>query len=357
MITKFPIEFNEDGIAVGPNHAKWNTQDKEDPRRKHGRVDSWKKGHEHRDGTILASAQTYYEQVEASHKRRKEASAGGEGSVMEVDFDNDELSEVFGPDKGSRTRGISSNKSKKQLQRTGIAKALLQQASSSSNSELKGEMNEVKSSLANVMGVLKVEENTNPFLTHFVQINIIGFAFAQSQARIKEEGGWWSLGLFSIERWDSRTKGEVNRANGDEEITLEASRTYRQCTNDVFEDCTEEYWKRQDAAQAMALALQTIDVEIGGQLTVRRKHREGVGASYFDASTYTQGPMGVVPESLRPKPGLLSHSQQRVYEDFVKFPWQNQSRQSSNTVPSGLPASSGFSVSSGLSCAYGLTSG
>ncbi|KAF9589530.1 hypothetical protein IFM89_025269 [Coptis chinensis] len=103
MITKFPIEFNEDGIVVGPNHAKWNTQDKEDPSRKHGWVDSWKKGHEHRDGPILASARTHYEQVEASHKRRKEASAGGEGSVMEVDFDNDELSEVFGPDKGSRT--------------------------------------------------------------------------------------------------------------------------------------------------------------------------------------------------------------------------------------------------------------
>ncbi|KAF9623963.1 hypothetical protein IFM89_006690, partial [Coptis chinensis] len=53
------------------------------------------------------------EQVEASHKRRKEGSAGG------------------------------------------IAKALLQQANSSSNSELKGEMNEMKSSLVNVMGVLK----------------------------------------------------------------------------------------------------------------------------------------------------------------------------------------------------------
>ncbi|KAF9594387.1 hypothetical protein IFM89_030989 [Coptis chinensis] len=65
------------------------------------------------------------EQVEVSNKRRKEASAGGEGSVMEVDFDNDEFFEVFGPDKGSRTRGISSNKSKKQLQRTCIAKALL----------------------------------------------------------------------------------------------------------------------------------------------------------------------------------------------------------------------------------------
>ncbi|KAF9608567.1 hypothetical protein IFM89_009999 [Coptis chinensis] len=106
--------------------------DKEDPSRKYGR-----------------------EQVEASHKRRKEANAGGEGSVMEVNFDNDEFSKVFGHDKGSRTRGISSNKSKKQLQRTCIAKALLQQASSSSNFELKGEMNEMKSSLANVMGVLK----------------------------------------------------------------------------------------------------------------------------------------------------------------------------------------------------------
>ncbi|KAF9610909.1 hypothetical protein IFM89_025709 [Coptis chinensis] len=91
--------------------------DKEDPSRKHGQVDSLKKGHERRDGTILASAWTHYEQVEASHKRRKEASVGGEGSVMEVDFNNDELSEVFGPDKGSRIRGISSNKSKKQLQR------------------------------------------------------------------------------------------------------------------------------------------------------------------------------------------------------------------------------------------------
>ncbi|KAF9588773.1 hypothetical protein IFM89_015500 [Coptis chinensis] len=88
-------------------------------------------------------------------KEEKKQVLRGEASVMEVDFDNDELSEVFGPDKGSRTRGISSNKSKKQLQRTGIAEALLQQASSSSNSELKGEMNEMKSSLSNVIGVLK----------------------------------------------------------------------------------------------------------------------------------------------------------------------------------------------------------
>ncbi|KAF9623725.1 hypothetical protein IFM89_004762 [Coptis chinensis] len=146
-----------DILMGGGTYAhKLDKMDKEDPSRKHGRVDSWKKGHERRDGTILASAQTHYEQVEASNKRRKETTSRVvRRSVMEVDFDNDELSEVFGPDKGSRTRGISSNKSKKQLQRTGIAKALLQQASSSSNSELKGEMNEMKSSLSNVIGVLK----------------------------------------------------------------------------------------------------------------------------------------------------------------------------------------------------------
>ncbi|PIA29475.1 hypothetical protein AQUCO_06000080v1 [Aquilegia coerulea] len=108
---------------------------------------------------------------------------------------------------------------------------------------------------------------------------------------------------------------------------------------------------------ASGKAEQAIDGEIAGQLAIRRKHREGVGATYFDASTYTQGPMGVVPESLRPKPGRLSLSQQRVYEDFARFPWQNQSSQSSNALPAGSLASSGLSVSSGLSHAYGPTSG
>ncbi|KAF9600129.1 hypothetical protein IFM89_003813 [Coptis chinensis] len=47
---------------------------------------------------------------------------------------------------------------KKQAGGEGIAKALLQQANSSSNYELKGEMNEMKSSLVNVMGVLKMKK-------------------------------------------------------------------------------------------------------------------------------------------------------------------------------------------------------
>ncbi|KAJ6679400.1 hypothetical protein OIU79_019211 [Salix purpurea] len=67
---------------------------------------------------------------------------------------------------------------------------------------------------------------------------------------------------------------------------------------------------------------------------------------------YTQSSMGVVPEALRPKPGHLSVSQQRVYEDFVRLPWQNQSSHSSHVIPAGS-ASSG---ASGLASAYGSVS-
>ncbi|CAL5366920.1 unnamed protein product [Camellia sinensis] len=98
-------------------------------------------------------------------------------------------------------------------------------------------------------------------------------------------------------------------------------------------------------------ALKTIDNEITIQLSLRRKHREGVGPSYYNASMYTQCPMGVIPEALRPRPGHLSHSQQRVYEDFIRFPWQNQSSQSSNKVPTDVMVSSSDYVGTGVSCA------
>ncbi|OIV91490.1 hypothetical protein TanjilG_02108 [Lupinus angustifolius] len=81
-------------------------------------------------------------------------------------------------------------------------------------------------------------------------------------------------------------------------------------------------------------AINTIDTDIGQQLSLRRKHREGMGSTFFDANLYTQGSMGGVPDYLRPKPGQLSLSQQRVYEDFVRLPWQNQSSQTSNSVSS-----------------------
>ncbi|KAL2514000.1 transcription regulator [Forsythia ovata] len=101
-------------------------------------------------------------------------------------------------------------------------------------------------------------------------------------------------------------------------------------------------------------AIQTIDGEIAQQLSIRRKHRESVGPAFFDASLYTQGHMGALPEALRPKPGRLSHSQQRVYEDFVRLPWQNRSTHGTNAVPVGPSISSG---SNGMSRQFASVSG
>ncbi|KAK8565927.1 hypothetical protein V6N12_059472 [Hibiscus sabdariffa] len=98
-------------------------------------------------------------------------------------------------------------------------------------------------------------------------------------------------------------------------------------------------------------AIQTIDGEIATQLALRRKHRD---PPFFDPSMYGQGSVGVVPEALRPKPGHLSLSQQRVYEDFVRLPLQNQSAQSSHSMSAG-PSS--LSSDAGLTATFGSTSG
>ncbi|XP_047948828.1 CCR4-NOT transcription complex subunit 1-like [Salvia hispanica] len=100
-------------------------------------------------------------------------------------------------------------------------------------------------------------------------------------------------------------------------------------------------------------AVQTIDGEMDQQLSIRRKHRDSVGVAFYYASLYAQGQMSILPEALRPKPGHLSHAQQRVYEDFARFPGQNCSTQSSNAVPVGHSASS----EGGLSRQFASTSG
>ncbi|KAG5558355.1 hypothetical protein RHGRI_008322 [Rhododendron griersonianum] len=104
-------------------------------------------------------------------------------------------------------------------------------------------------------------------------------------------------------------------------------------------------------------ALKTVDNEISQQLSLRRKHRDYAGQSYYNASLYTQGPMSVIPEVLRPRPGHLSHSQQRVYEEFVRFPWQNLSGQNSIAVPAAVPVSSADSFGAGVSRTYVLSAG
>ncbi|KAF8103354.1 hypothetical protein N665_0188s0292 [Sinapis alba] len=100
-------------------------------------------------------------------------------------------------------------------------------------------------------------------------------------------------------------------------------------------------------------AIQNIDADISQQLSLWRKHRDGAGSSHFDPNMLSQNSVSLIPESLRPKPGQLSLSQQRVYEDFVQLPWQKQSAQTSH----GLSAASSSSGDVGLGSGYGLVSG
>ncbi|KAG7644767.1 CCR4-Not complex Not1 subunit [Arabidopsis thaliana x Arabidopsis arenosa] len=100
-------------------------------------------------------------------------------------------------------------------------------------------------------------------------------------------------------------------------------------------------------------AIQTIDADIAQQLLLRRKHRDGAGSSFFDPNILSQNSVSFIPESLRPKPGHLSLSQQRVYEDFVQHPWQKQSTQTSH----GLSAASSSSGDVALGSGYGPVSG
>nr|GLL40743.1 CCR4-NOT transcription complex subunit 1-like [Ipomoea trifida] len=92
-------------------------------------------------------------------------------------------------------------------------------------------------------------------------------------------------------------------------------------------------------------AIQTIDETIAIELA-SMTHKEG--HTHIDSYICTEQCKGVLPEALRIKSGHLSYSQQRVYEDFVRLPWKNQSIQSSNALSLG-PASSNNSI---LSQAY-----
>ncbi|CAN1248813.1 CCR4-NOT transcription complex subunit 1 [Linum perenne] len=102
-------------------------------------------------------------------------------------------------------------------------------------------------------------------------------------------------------------------------------------------------------------AILTINGEIAQQLSLRRKHRDSVGQ--FETSMYAQCSMGGVPEALRPKPGHLSLSQQRVYEDFVRLPWQSQSTQGSQSIATGSSTSAIAAAGGGPAGAYGVVSG
>ncbi|CAN6843012.1 unnamed protein product [Brassica oleracea] len=84
---------------------------------------------------------------------------------------------------------------------------------------------------------------------------------------------------------------------------------------------------------ATGKALQTIDADIAQQLLLRR---DGAGSSL------SQNSVSFIPESLRRKPGQLSLSQQRVYEEFFQLPWQKQSTHTSHGLSGEVGLGSGY---------------
>ncbi|XP_074578118.1 uncharacterized protein LOC141834681 isoform X2 [Curcuma longa] len=104
-------------------------------------------------------------------------------------------------------------------------------------------------------------------------------------------------------------------------------------------------------------AVELIDGEMAPAFAAMRKQREASGSAYFDTVSYAQGPLSRIPEALRPKPGRLSIAQQRVYDDFIKNIWQNQSGQNSTASSLGLSGVGSSVGNSSLSRVYGASSG
>ncbi|KAF5185378.1 hypothetical protein FRX31_025032 [Thalictrum thalictroides] len=136
-------------------HPKEKLLDEVNPEIKDGRSDAWLKGREHPDGTVLESVQEQYQQVKLANERKRRSSLTEEGMEYYEDMDTDALAEVFGPEKSTRTRGVSSHASKKQLEYAARGKILFQQASSS-NSKLEAHMNNVQSQMNKMNDVMMV---------------------------------------------------------------------------------------------------------------------------------------------------------------------------------------------------------
>ncbi|AQL10260.1 transcription regulator [Zea mays] len=103
-------------------------------------------------------------------------------------------------------------------------------------------------------------------------------------------------------------------------------------------------------AVVSARAVELIDAEIAQSFSQQRKQREGGGPTYHETFAYAQGPFARVPEALSSKPGHLSASQQRVYEDFVHV-WHPHN-QNVGATGSGLSGVATVSSTLGVLRAY-----
>eukprot|EP00742_Colponemidia_sp_Colp-10_P004133 GILJ01004411.1.p1 GENE.GILJ01004411.1~~GILJ01004411.1.p1 ORF type:complete len:2283 (+),score=370.59 GILJ01004411.1:173-7021(+) len=68
-------------------------------------------------------------------------------------------------------------------------------------------------------------------------------------------------------------------------------------------------------------AMRDVDESIANAVKARIKHREQTGQPYYDMTIFNNGRYpSNLPDSLRPKPGVLGPQQLRVYEDFARLP-------------------------------------
>ncbi|KAF9598377.1 hypothetical protein IFM89_027322 [Coptis chinensis] len=132
-ITKLPIEFNEDGVVVGPNHAKWNTQ----------------------VGVYVRA------RIPIHYKDWRKIDGSFKDNVWnKLMTDNDELSKSLGLTKGVEHVESAPTSLRSNCNVYRYCQGIIAAKQALHPFEVEGEMNEMKSSLSNVIGVLKMQNFT-----------------------------------------------------------------------------------------------------------------------------------------------------------------------------------------------------
>ncbi|KAF9624887.1 hypothetical protein IFM89_015441 [Coptis chinensis] len=168
------LRSNNGGVPTQcePNNGgakEYREMDEANSENKHRRTDSWKYGHKHRDGIVLERAQEYYDRVTSVEEQMAEEASEHGGEAV-YDITCDPLAQVFGKDKGSRTRGLSSCMSNKQLQKFAIAEEQVEQESSS-KSKIEDELAEVKSTVGDLLAGQTRMENMMAGILEHVRLN------------------------------------------------------------------------------------------------------------------------------------------------------------------------------------------
>ncbi|KAF9615395.1 hypothetical protein IFM89_023046 [Coptis chinensis] len=191
-------EFEQEAISSCPTRKPYGRileeLDEANPEKKHRCTDSWKYGHKHRDGTVfgacprilcefvkkivLIKSCSPYSSICPKNFRTELQVLKNRWLKKQVNMGVKRFTtshvihwlKFFGKDKGSRTRGLSSCMSNKQLQTFAIAEELVE-LEISSKSKLEDELAEVKSTVENLLaGQTRMETMMAGILDH-VRLN------------------------------------------------------------------------------------------------------------------------------------------------------------------------------------------